>query len=103
MLTQSICRECMAAEKTAAFSEGEQVGKPAAWNTTVYGVLEIDDEWLWRRGRVFCPHSRVDKSFDMALANCLHKKAQQAAADGVLVVFEEGLIETDLRQMPLGV
>ena len=90
MLLQGICRECMAAEKTAAFREGEQVGKPAAWNATDFGVSGMDDEWFWRRGKVFCPHSRVDKPFAQAFANCLKRRAQHAATDGVLVPFEEG-------------
>lgn len=89
MLTQSICRECMATEKVASFYEGDQVGKPCPWNQTSDG-RERGDDRLWAQGRVHCPHSRTEKYFAHASLNCLRRKAHHAASHGVLVPFEEG-------------
>ena len=89
MLTQGICRECMAVEKVASFREDEQVGESCPWNQTANGMNRNDDG-LWLQGRVHCPHSRTEKYFAHASLNCLRRRAQHAAMDGVLVPFEEG-------------
>jgi hypothetical protein len=79
----------MAIEKVASFTEGDQVGKPCPWNKTASG-FERNDDRLWLQGRVHCPHSRTEKYFAHATLNCLRRRAQHEATDGVLVPFEEG-------------
>jgi len=91
MLTKLICQDCMATEKVASFTEGIQEGKPCPWNHTATGI-ERDDDGLWNRGIVHCPHRRTELKFDFALFGkppCLRLNAHLAAADGALFVCEE--------------
>jgi len=88
-LTQSICKACMAVEKSASYTEHSQVGEPAPWNATDYTGKGFRDEDLWKEGKVFCPHLRCERLFDVALRKCLRHGAQKAAAEGVLVISEE--------------
>lgn len=85
MLTQSICRACMEVEKTASFEEFKQVGKPCPWyGGRAEGVVR--DRVLWKSGLIFCPHRRVETTFENALPDCLRRGAQVAAEAGVMVV-----------------
>lgn len=88
MLTKFVCRECMAVERTASYEDFVQVGPPAPWNDDDRKDA-VNDEKLWGKGEIHCPHLRREIPFTNALVDCLKGRVHRAVRSGALVVLDE--------------